>query len=71
MTDFETLKATFDTKPHVGYFVSRDGKYESLDDVTLISHIEDNLYVGGCENGVDLGDFFDYVFSLYMGLPDQ
>lgn len=31
----------------------------------LISHIEDNLYVGGCINGVELGDDWQTVFSLY------
>lgn len=31
----------------------------------LISHIEDNLYVGGCINGVRLDDDFQSVISLY------
>lgn len=31
----------------------------------LISHIEDNLYVGGCIDGVRLDDDFQSVFSLY------
>lgn len=31
----------------------------------LISHIEDNLYVGGCINGVRLDDDFQTVVSLY------
>jgi hypothetical protein len=64
--DFNELKEAFDSRPHVGYFVNKDGHYASLDDVTLISHIEDNLYVGGFEHDVDLGDFFSHVFSLYM-----
>lgn len=33
--------------------------------VPLISQITDNLYVGGCIGGVELGDFFTYVFSMY------
>lgn len=31
----------------------------------LISHIEGNLYVGGCIDGVRLGDDFKHVVSLY------
>ena len=31
----------------------------------LISHIEENLYVGGCINGVRLDDDFQTVISLY------
>lgn len=31
----------------------------------LISQIDGNLYMGGCRNGVSLGDEFDYVISLY------
>lgn len=33
--------------------------------VPLISHIEDNLYVGGCVHYVELPDDFAYVISLY------
>lgn len=31
----------------------------------LISHIQGNLYVGGCIDGVRLGDDFKHVVSLY------
>lgn len=31
----------------------------------LISHIGGNLYMGGCRDGVSLGDEFEYVVSLY------
>lgn len=34
--------------------------------VPLISHIEGNLYMGGCEDGVPLHDDFDLVVSMYM-----
>lgn len=34
-------------------------------DVPLVSHIEGNLYVGGCINGVRLDDDFRNVISLY------
>lgn len=53
-------------EPNKGYFINHDGQAVSIDDLPLISHITDNLYVGGCMNGVDLEDFFSHVFSLYM-----
>ena len=34
-------------------------------DIELISHIDGNLYMGGCLNKAPLGDFFHAVFSLY------
>jgi protein-tyrosine phosphatase len=34
-------------------------------DAPLISHIVDNLWQGGCEDGVDLDDDFAVVVSLY------
>lgn len=33
--------------------------------VPLISHIEGNLWNGGCRQGVELNPDFKYVFSLY------
>lgn len=53
-------------RPFRGYYVNKDGGNASIDDLTLISHITDNLYVGGCLDGVDLGSFFTHIFSLYM-----
>src|SRR5687768_13888561 len=61
MLDFETMSADLESQPITGYLP--DGRYINM---PLISHITDNLYVGGCMNGVDLGDFFSHVFSLYM-----
>ena len=52
--------------PYRGYFVNNGCKTDSIDSLDLISHIVDNLYVGGCINDVDLGDFFSHIFSLYM-----
>lgn len=63
---FEELMDTIPALPFKGYYVNKDGMAASLDDVPLISHIKDNLYVGGCIQGVDLGDFFSDVFSMYM-----
>lgn len=34
-------------------------------DVPLISHIDGNLHMGGCIDGVKLPDDFDFVISLY------
>lgn len=34
-------------------------------DVPFISHIKDNLYTGGCEDGLYLPDNIDHVVSLY------
>lgn len=39
----------------------KDGHFSA----PLISHIEDNLYVGGCINGVVLDDDWQTVVSLY------
>ena len=57
---FENLTADFDTHPIQGYL--HTGDYV---DCPLVSHIVDNLYVGGCIDGVDLGDHFSHIFSLY------
>lgn len=35
-------------------------------DVPFISQITDNLWQGGCQNGLILPDFIKYVVSLYM-----
>lgn len=58
---FEDLQADFESHPIEGWL--HTGERLS---VPLISHIQDNLYVGGCVHGVELGDFFSHVFSLYM-----
>lgn len=39
----------------------KDGRFSA----PLISHIEDNLYVGGCIDGVRLDDDWQTVVSLY------
>lgn len=58
--NFEDLSTDLINHPITGYVP--DGRYANL---PLISHIEGNLYVGGCIDGVDLGDFFSHVFSMY------
>lgn len=60
--DFETLEADLVSQPITGYLAS-DGRRIHL---PLISHITDNLYVGGHDDSVDLGDFFSHIFSLYI-----
>lgn len=64
-TTFDELLDTIPVQPFRGYYVNKQGGSASIDDLTLISHIEDNLYVGGCMDGIDLGDFFSHVFSMY------
>jgi protein-tyrosine phosphatase len=58
--DFEQLEADFASHPIEGYLHTGERLH-----VPLISHIVDNLYVGGCMNGVDVGDFFSDIFSFY------
>lgn len=58
--NFETLTADFESHPIQGYLHS--GGYI---DCPLVSHIVDNLYVGGCIDRIDLGGEFSHIFSLY------
>lgn len=58
--DFSNWLTDLKTEPITGWLP--DGRYI---DIPLISHIEDNLYVGGYLDNVDLGDHFTHVFSLY------
>lgn len=49
-----------------GYAVAaREKGEDGYFNAPLISHIEGNLYVGGCINGVALPDDFAHVVSLY------
>lgn len=59
--DFENLRADLVSQPIQGYLP--DGRFI---DIPLISHVVDNLYVGGHDDAADLGDFFSHVFSLYV-----
>lgn len=58
--DFETLQA--DTVNHAIEGYLHTGEHINI---PLISHVIDNLYVGGCVQDVDLGDYFTHVFSMY------
>lgn len=63
--EFETLEADLVSEPITGYLHTGERLH-----VPLISHITDNLYVGGHSDRADLGDFFSHVFSLYVwGTP--
>ena len=63
--DFETLEADLVSEPITGYLHTGERLH-----VPLISHITENLYVGGHSDRADLGDFFTHVFSLYVwGTP--
>ena len=59
--EFKDLQADFESHPIAGYLHTG----ERLN-VPLVSHITDNLYVGGCIQDVDVEDFFSHIFSLYM-----
>lgn len=58
--NFENLQTDLISHPITGYLHTGERLY-----VDLISHIQDNLYVGGCINGIELGDFFGHIFSMY------
>lgn len=58
--DFTKLKADLHSYAIHGY-----DHYNNVIDLPLISHIVDNLYVGGCVDGIDLEDSFDTVVSMY------
>lgn len=58
--NFDDLQADLVNHPIEGYL--HTGERLS---VPLISHIVGNLYVGGCVNGVNLGNSFDRIVSLY------
>lgn len=59
--DFEQMSADLESQPIQGYL--HDGRRI---DIPLISHITDNLYVGGHNRYVNLGEFFSHIFSLYI-----
>lgn len=65
MNTFDELLGTIPALPFEGYYVNKNGRRASITDLALISHITDNLYVGGCIDGVELGDFFSHIFSMY------
>ena len=56
----DSLYAVLDG-PHIEGLLP-DGRHASS---PLVSHIEGNLYMGGCRDGVRLPDDFVYVLSLY------
>jgi protein-tyrosine phosphatase len=60
MQTFENLNADLASQPVTGYLP--DGRYINI---PLVSHVVDNLYVGGYDYRADFGDFFSHVFSLY------
>src|SRR6059036_2138922 len=62
-----TLPAADFTSKHIqGYArAAIDAGKDGYFSVPLISHIADNLWVGGCIDGVKLADDFRFVVSLY------
>jgi len=65
MKTFEELSKNFPVDPWVGYYLNRAGRREVMDDIPLMSHVVDNLYVGGCIQDVNVEDHFSHIISLY------
>lgn len=61
MNDVSQL--TSDVKNHYIEGFTHHGNHEIK--IPLISHIEGNLWQGGCIDGVSLGNEFEHVISLY------
>jgi hypothetical protein len=59
--DFQTLEADLVSEPITGFLHTG----QSIN-IPLVSHIVDNLYVGGHSERAHLDDFFTHVFSLYV-----
>ena len=59
--DFTALKTDLETHHIEG--IAREGNTPFECD--LISHVEGNLWQGGCINGVNLKGCFDHIVSLY------
>ena len=55
----------FNHRAFTGLYVNRLGGYASIDDLDLVSHIKDNLYVGGCVQGTNVEGYFRHIFSMY------
>lgn len=61
-----TDRTDFDSHHIEGYArAAREQGQDGHFNVPLISHINGNLWMGGCKNGVHLPDDFRYVLSLY------
>lgn len=58
--NFDEFSADLNAEPITGFLP--DGRHLNI---PLISKITNSLHVGGCIHDVDLGDYFDAVFSLY------
>lgn len=67
-TPFDEIQADLNFEPITGYLNIGGQRLH----VPLISHVVDNLYVGGHSDRLDVGDFFSHIFSLYVwGAPYQ
>lgn len=58
---FERLKSDLETHHIEG--IAREGNMQF--DCPLITQVEDNLWQGGCINGVNLRGLFKHIISLY------
>ena len=55
----------FSHKAFTGLYINRLGGYASIDNLDLVSHIKDNLYVGGCVQDTNVEGYFRHIFSMY------
>lgn len=62
--DYTKIPITFDPEKQRMTGVARHG-YTPFD-VPFISHIKDNLWQGGCRNGLILPEFIEHLFSVYQ-----
>lgn len=61
----EDLAADLATHHIEGYAVAAQGKDDGFFSMSLVTHIEGNLWMGGCIDGVRLPEDFMHVVSLY------
>lgn len=66
MTGFDPTKINLTTDPTVQRFRGVTVHGNIPFDCPFITHVEDNIYVGGCEAGLVLPQDIEHLVSLYM-----
>lgn len=64
-TDFDPTAFHIDTDPRTMRMSGRAIHGDTLFDVPFITRVDNNLWQGGCEDGLILPDHIDHVLSLY------
>lgn len=65
MSSIEAIEADLASQHIEGYAHAAQGRDDGHFSTSLVSHIKDNLWTGGCIDGVRLPDDFLHVVSLY------